>query len=51
LVQLLTGWGLLEQDTVIARWMRIIAWLMCVGSIVITVWRALQHQQPEHPVD
>jgi hypothetical protein len=39
---LLTIWGKLEQDTVIARWMRMIAWLMCVGSIVIAVWSALQ---------
>ena len=39
---LLTIWGKLEQDTVIARWMRMIAWLMCVGSIIIAVWSALQ---------
>ena len=39
---LLTRWGLLEHDTVIARWIRAIAWLMCVGSIGIAVWSALQ---------
>ncbi|MDP9201030.1 MAG: hypothetical protein M3P26_03740, partial [Gemmatimonadota bacterium] len=46
---LLTRWGLLEHDTAIARWMRMIAWLMCVGSIVIAVWSALQ-QPREQPV-
>ena len=39
---LLTIWGKLEHDTVIARWMRMIAWLMCVGSIAVAVWSALQ---------
>jgi hypothetical protein len=48
---LLNGWGLLEQDTAIARWMRMIAWLVCVGSIVIAVWSALQHQRREQPAD
>jgi hypothetical protein len=48
---LLNGWGLLEHDTQIARWMRMIAWLMCVGSIVIAVWSALQHQPREQPAD
>src|SRR5437762_8430865 len=45
---LLNGWGLLEHDTQIARWMRMIAWLMCVGSIIIAVWSALQlpREQP-----
>jgi hypothetical protein len=45
---LLTRWGLLEHDTVIARYMRAIAWLMCVTSIVIAVWSALQaaREQP-----
>ena len=47
---LLSGWGLLEHDTQIARWMRMIAWLMCVGSIVVAVWSALQ-QRREQPVD
>jgi hypothetical protein len=32
---LLDRWGLLEHDTQIARWMRMIAFLMCVGSIAI----------------
>jgi hypothetical protein len=48
---LLSRWGLLEHDTQIARWMRMIAWLMCVGSIVIAVWSALQHQPRAQPVD
>ena len=39
---LLTRWGLLEHDTVIARWMRAIAWLVCVASIVVAIWSALQ---------
>jgi hypothetical protein len=48
---LLNGWGLLEQDTAIARWMQMIAWLMCVGSIMIAVWSALQHKPREQPAD
>ena len=44
---LLTRWGLLEHDTVIARWMRAIAWLMCVGSIIVAVWSALQQPREE----
>jgi hypothetical protein len=48
---LLNGWGLLEHDTQIARWMRMIAWLMCVGSIGIAVLNTLQQQQPEQPID
>jgi hypothetical protein len=47
---LLTRWGLLEHDTQIARWMRMIAWLMCVGSIVVAVWSALQLPR-ERPVE
>jgi hypothetical protein len=47
---LLNGWGLLEHDTQIARGMRMIAWLMCVGSIAIAVWSALQ-QRREQAVD
>lgn len=47
---LLNGWGLLEHDTQIARWMRMIAFLMCVGSIAVAVWSALQ-QRREQPVD
>ena len=47
---LLTRWGLLEHDTVIARWMRAIAWLVCVGSIVVAVWSALQLPR-EQPVE
>jgi predicted membrane-bound mannosyltransferase len=39
---LLTRWGLLEHDTAIARYMRAIAALVCVASIVIAVWSARQ---------
>ena len=39
---LLNGWGVLEYDTQIARWMRMIAWLTCVGSIIVAIWSALQ---------
>ena len=46
---LLDGWGLLEHDTQIARWMRMIAWLMCVGSIIVAAWSALQLQPREQP--
>jgi hypothetical protein len=45
---LLTRWGLLEHDTVIARWMRAIAWLVCVASIIVALWSALQ--QPRERV-
>jgi hypothetical protein len=44
---LLTRWGLLEHDTTIARWMRAIAWLVCVGSIIVAVWSALQQPRDE----
>jgi hypothetical protein len=39
---LLTRWGLLEHDIGIARGMRAIAWLVCIASIVVAVWSALQ---------
>ncbi|HXL85866.1 MAG TPA: hypothetical protein VN927_01580, partial [Gemmatimonadaceae bacterium] len=47
---LLTRWGLLEHDTVIARWMRAIAWLVCVASIIVAVWSALQRPR-EQPAE
>jgi hypothetical protein len=49
---LLTRWGLLQQDTVIARWMRAIAWLLCVASIIVAFWSALQlpREQPDKAV-
>src|SRR6266478_4729584 len=47
---LLTRWGLLEHDTVIARWMRAIAFLTCVASLAIAVWSA-QQQPCEQPVE
>jgi hypothetical protein len=45
---LLTRWGLLQHDTGIARGMRAIAWLVCVASIFVAVWSALQipREQP-----
>ena len=47
---LLDGWGLLEQDTAIARWMRAIAFAVCVTSIVLAVWTELQ-RTPEQPAE
>lgn len=47
---LLNGWGLLEHDTAIARWMRGIAFMVCVGSLVVAAWSALQ-QRREQPVE
>jgi hypothetical protein len=44
---LLTTWGLLEQDTVIARWMRAVAALVCIASIGVAVWSALQRNREE----
>jgi hypothetical protein len=42
---LLIRWGLLEHDTTIARWMRAIAFVVCVGSIVVAVWSELQSRR------
>jgi hypothetical protein len=39
---LLNGWGLLEHDTAIARWMRAIAALVCVASLAVAFWSELQ---------
>lgn len=39
---LLNTWGLLEHDTAIARWMRAVAWLMCVSSLGVACWSALR---------
>ena len=47
---LLTRWGLLQHDIGIARGMRAIAWLVCVGSIIVAVWSALQSRR-EQPVE
>ena len=47
---LLDGWGLLEQDTAIARWMRAIAFAVCVASIVVAVWSELQRPR-EQPAE
>ena len=43
---LLNGWGWLEHDTVIARWMRASAWLICVGALVVASWSALRSDVP-----
>ena len=47
---LLTRWGLLEQDTAIARGMRAIAALVCVASLGIAFWSALNPPR-EQPVE
>ena len=47
---LLNGWGLLEQDTLIARYMRALAALVCVGTIVVAIWSELQRRR-EHSVE
>jgi hypothetical protein len=47
---LLDTWGLLEQDTVIARYMRAVAWLVCAGSIGVAVWSELQRRR-ESPAE
>jgi hypothetical protein len=39
---LLDGWGLLEHDMAIARWMRAVAWLACVASLLIAGRSALR---------
>src|SRR5712672_1998283 len=50
---LLGRWGLLQHDIGIARGMRAIAWLICVGSIIVAVWSALQQprEQPAEAVE
>ena len=50
---LLTSWGLLQHDTGIARGMRAIAFLVCVGSIIVAVWSAPQQprEQPVEPLE
>ena len=47
---LLGRWGLLQHDTGIARGMRAVAWLVCVGSIIVAVWAALQLQRRDQPL-
>ena len=47
---LLTRWGLLEHDTAIARGMRAVAFVVCVASIIVAVWSALQSRR-EQPVE
>jgi hypothetical protein len=42
---LLNSWGLLEHDTAIARWMRAIAFVMCVTSIVVAIWSVLSSRR------
>jgi hypothetical protein len=50
---LLSRWGLLEQDTAISRWMRAIAWLVCVTSLVVAFWSGLKArlEQPAEPTE
>jgi hypothetical protein len=47
---LLTRWGLLQHDIGIARGMRAIAFIVCVASIVVAVWSALQSRRTQ-PVE
>jgi TRAP-type C4-dicarboxylate transport system permease small subunit len=47
---LLDRWGLLDHDTQIARWMRMIAFLMCVASLAVAAWAALAAAR-EQPAD
>jgi hypothetical protein len=47
---LLTRWGLLQHDLGIARGMRAVAFIICVASIIVAVWSALQ-QPREKPVE
>jgi hypothetical protein len=47
---LLTRWGLLQHDIGIARGMRAVAFVVCVGSIIVAVWTALQSRR-EQPVE
>ena len=42
---LLDRWGWLEHDIQIARWMRMIAFLMCVASLAVAAWSALQERR------
>lgn len=39
---MLDRWGLLEHDTQIARWMRMIAFLMCIAGLVIAIRSVLR---------
>jgi len=50
---LLNGWGLLDHDTAIARWMRAIAFVVCVASIIVAVWSELQRpsEQPAEALE
>lgn len=43
---LLRIWGLLNKDTAIARSMRGVAWLLCVGSVVAGLFAAWNRGQP-----
>ena len=47
---MLTRWGLLQHDIGIARGMRAVAFVVCVASIIVAVWRALQSRR-EQPVE
>ncbi|HKR09419.1 MAG TPA: hypothetical protein VJS39_09535 [Gemmatimonadaceae bacterium] len=44
---LLDGWGWLEHDTAIARWMRAVSWLMCVAALLIAAWSAARPVIPK----
>lgn len=42
---LLTRWELLQHDIGIARGMRAVAFVVCVASIIVAVWSALQRRR------
>lgn len=46
---LLNGWGLLEHDTAIARWIRAFAFVVCVASLVVAIWTELQRPREKPP--
>jgi len=44
---LLTRWGLLQHDIGIARGMRAVAFVVCVASIIVALWSALQSRREQ----
>ena len=47
---LLTRWGLLQHDIGIARGMRAVAFVVCIASLIVAVWSALQSRRAQ-PVE
>ena len=44
---LLTRWGLLQHDIGIARGMRAVAFVVCIASLIVAVWSALQSRRAQ----